>query len=57
MNEIVVGVIAPIVLYGNPQGIWTPIPNVIGLPNQPADVYYGDSFAPDVQLNYEDLLD
>ena len=35
MNEIIIGAIAPIILYGNPQGVWTPIPNDIGIPTEP----------------------
>ncbi len=52
MNEIIIGAIAPIILYGDPQGVWTPIPNNIGIPTQApsVDVYYGDSFQPDTQF-------
>ena len=35
MNSIIVQVLTPIVLYGNPQGVWTPIPNDIGIPTEP----------------------
>ena len=35
MNSIIVQVLTPIVLYGNPQGVWTPTPNNIGIPTEP----------------------
>ena len=34
MNNVIVQVLSPIVLYGNPQGVWTPVPNNIGIPTE-----------------------
>ncbi len=41
MNEIITGALASIILYGNPQGVWTPYPNGIGIP---ALVYESETF-------------
>ena len=35
MNEIIIGALAPIVLYGNPQGVWVSKPDIIGIPTEP----------------------
>jgi len=55
MNTIIAQALTPIVLYGNSVGVWTPIPNDIGIPNQSesVDVYYGDSFQPDTQFTID----
>lgn len=34
MNNVIVQVLSPIVLYGNQQGVWTPNPNNIGIPTE-----------------------
>jgi hypothetical protein len=41
MNEIIAGTLAPIILYGTPQGVWTPNPNDIGIPTQ---LYTSETF-------------
>ena len=35
MNSIIVQVLTPIVLYGNPQGVRVPKPDIIGIPTEP----------------------
>lgn len=55
MNEVIAGALAPIILYGNPQGVWSPYPNEISIPTQ---AYVSETFnlpptsIPDV-VNFE----
>ena len=35
MNEVIAGALAPIFLYGNPQGVWFATENSIEIPIRP----------------------